>query len=198
MNPHFGKLAAALAILAFLGAANPSPAAAQGAAGASSPRFLLGMDLGLSIVNPETSSENLTVVAWPSNVLELLPAFRFGAAFGRSEEHTVFAKTGFLSESTGGHSSSVFSLTGNYQYAFPMEGSVSPYLTAGGGLVSTKGDSNSDTSALLGGGVGARFRVADGHGALRLEGRYDHVSQGDHLDAAGVISFQFGFDLLMR
>lgn len=197
MNPHFGKLAAALAILAFLGTGNPSPAAAQASAEGSSPRFLLGMDLGLSIVNPETSTENITVVAWPSNVMEFLPAFRFGVAFGGSQEHEVFAKTGFVSESTGGHSVSLLSLTGNYQYAFPVQGSVSPYLTAGGGLVSIS-DGNSDQSALLGGGVGARFRVADGNGALRLEGRYDHVSQGDHLDAAGVISLLFGFDLLMR
>jgi hypothetical protein len=197
MYSHSLRLAAALAILALLETALPSPTAAQAPAEGPSTRFLLGVDLGLSVVNPEGTGDNVTVVAWPSNVLELLPAFRFGAAFGRSEEHEIFAKTGLVYESTNGGHFSVLSLTGNYQYAFPVQGSVSPYLTAGGGLVSVS-DRSSDTSALLGGGVGARFRVGDGHGALRLEGRYDHLSEGDTLDGAGVISFLFGFDLLMR
>jgi hypothetical protein len=161
-------------------------------------RFTLGAELGLSFLNPTEGGDGQTVLSWPNNVLSYLPGFRLGILAGQSMKHHVYLNTGFINISDGG-SFHVLSLTGNYQYAFPTKGTTSPYLTAGLGLVNVGGDGEGATSPMYGGGVGARFEVAEGHGALHLEARFDHVGEGDTIiDPADIISIQFGFDLWVQ
>jgi hypothetical protein len=189
--------AGALVLFAFACLPIPSQAAETASPGDSGPRFLLGADMGLSFYHPKGGGNNVTVVAFPSNVAEYLPSIRVGATAGASQEHELYAKAGFVSESSGGHTFHVVVLTGNYQLAFSPGSAASPYLTAGGGLVSGGGGGSTSTSGLVGGGAGVRFRVAEGHGALRLEGRFDHVSESDGISQFGVGSFLFGFELWM-
>jgi hypothetical protein len=168
------------------------------ASGENPVRFTLGADLGLSFLHSTQGGEDRTVLAWPSNVSSYLPGFRIGILAGRSMEHQVCLKTGFISISDGG-SFHIMSFTGNYQYAFPMEGTVSPYLTAGLGLINVGGDGEGETTPMYGGGVGARFLVAESHGALHVEARFDHVSEGNTtIDSANIVSIQFGFDLWVQ
>lgn len=189
--------AGALVLFAFACFPFSSQAAEVAPPDESGPRLLLGADMGLSLYHPQGGGDNVTVVAFPSNIAEYLPSIRIGATAGASREHEVYAKAGFVSESSGGHTFHIVALTGNYQMAFSPGRAASPYLTAGGGLVSGGGGGSTSTSGLVGGGAGVRFRVAEGHGALHLEGRFDHVGESDGISPFGVVSFLFGFELWM-
>jgi hypothetical protein len=160
-------------------------------------RFLLGTDLGVSIYHPTNGGDNLTVVSWPQNIVEEVPSLRIGALLGPSMAHEVYAKTGFVDESRGGGSVHILALTGNYQYTFPAEGGASPYLTAGGGLLDAGSSGGSSTSGVFGGGVGVRYPVAERHGALHFEARFDRIGESDRVRPMNVFSFLFGFELWM-
>jgi hypothetical protein len=84
-------------------------------------------------------------------------------------------------------------ITGNYQHSLKHEGSLTHYVTLGGG-VSTEGVSARTSShAVFGAGLGIRQMVAEGRGSGRLELRGERIS--DEMTLAGL---KFGFDLWLR
>lgn len=167
----------------------------------------LGANLGLSVEMPEDGSD-VTVLEWPYK--GVVPAgLRLGFANEGSPHEIYFDNEfgWFDSDDVSGHS---LSLTANLLYAL-SPGITAPYLTGGLGFVNVGshietgfGDfSASATSITLGLGVGLRHRLANGHGAVRGEVRYDRLTEGeDHdvvvIDEAGVLSLKFGFDLWMK
>jgi hypothetical protein len=193
----FRTLALLSAFTLTMGARSVS-GAEPSAAEKSPARFTLGADLGLSFLHPTQGGEDQTILSWPNNVVSYLPGFRMGVLAGRSLEHHILVRTGYLSISDGG-SLHILSLTGSYEYAFPSPGTISPYLTAGFGFVNVSGDGEGATAPTYGGGIGGRFQVAEGHGALHVEARFDHVGEGDTtIEPVNLLSIQFGFDLWMQ
>jgi hypothetical protein len=96
-------------------------------------------------------------------------------------------------------SSSLWSLTVNYQRNL-MHSTTAPYLTIGGGFRTESTDGGGgNTGTLVGGGLGVIHRLADDHGALRLELRLDVLNDStlssSHLESIGV---KAGFDVWVR
>jgi len=166
----------------------------------------LGANLGYSMISPAyTGAEKTNLFGWPSSTNGVTPGLRIGFT-GENPQHEFYFDTGLSITSTTGISSRDFIATANYQYNFGASGSVAPYLTAGGGLLLTGGKIEaldidySATSAVLGGGVGIRHKMGNGHGTLRAEARFDRTTEGKDNDEliipkANVFGLKLGFDL---
>lgn len=176
----------------------------------------IGANLGASIILPEDTDvngdgikdnlENEVDFAWPQN--GLIPGLRVGFA-GENPKHEFFFDTGLFLASTKNASFSQFSGTANYQYNFGGgTGSVSPYFTAGGGLLVERSKDKtppptvelSGTAGIFGAGLGIRHKMGNGHGTLRGEVRFDRTTEAKDtgiliFPAANIISFKLGFDL---
>jgi hypothetical protein len=203
------RLASVITGLLLVLAAASAPAVSS-AASASTGRWSIGADLELTFVNPEVGS-NSTVFAWPGdgNAPAYQPGMRIGYEFaGKPSE--VYVNTGLDLVTGDGSSLTTFELTGNYQYNFhgSKPKTSTPYLTGGLGLVSASynvgtGFGSLDvgaTSLIYGFGVGMRHRVADGHGSIRTEARFDHLTEGDDggvvvIESSNLIGLKVGFDL---
>jgi hypothetical protein len=121
------------------------------------------------------------------------PGLRIGATT-ESGHHQGFLDTSVqLVAGTGGtYYRSAATL--NYLYAF-RSGS-SPYVTFGAGLSNFGFDGAGESFTLYGLGLGVRSRLGHGHGALRVELRYDHgQAQQYRGDALHTIGLRIGFDL---
>ena len=158
----------------------------------------LGANLGVSSYDPE-GGEDLTLIAFPSSAVFFQPGLRVGFA-GTNSPHEFYLDTG-VSDLDGDVTRIL--MTGNYQYNFASKSNTSFYLTGGLGFANVSIVDDGATSLMVGAGAGARFRVADGHGSIRTELRYDHVGEGDDgstevIDEAGLIGFRFGFELWMK
>jgi hypothetical protein len=206
------RMAPALLALALLPSPRtPAAHAATTVIEKSKTNWSIGADLELSWVNPETGPTS-TVLAWPADVTGFQP----GVRVGYTKEDTpseFYLATGLALVTGGGSSHSDFELTANYQYNFKKKSEpqkrMTPYLTGGLGLVTSSFDSSGPgpgvgaTSLVYGFGAGLRHRVAEGHGSIRTEVRFDHVTEGDD-DAAVVIpsanafGIRVGFDLWMK
>jgi len=159
----------------------------------------LGANLGFARYNPDFG-DGTTIIGWPSSELTYMPGIRVGLS-DEAYRNEIYFDTGFtLLDSNA--SASVLELTGNYQLAFTPAKEVSPYVTAGGGIITAHtsgGFSESSTGGVIGGGLGFRDRLANGHGALRFEGRFDHLFRADPLlEKANLVQLRLGFDLYLQ
>lgn len=156
----------------------------------------IGACAGFDILDSRSGSPVLVLGAPVGNEFTTTgvhPGLRVGA-WDATQHHQVFADLGFLSLLGEGVTINSTAATINYAYAFRT--GTSPYLTAGVGFARLAGEYSSASSMLVGGGFGARHRLAHGHGALRVEARYDHTgSRGEFQEPLNTIGVRFGFDL---
>ena len=159
----------------------------------------IGTNFGLSWLVPAGPKDTQTILAWPGAVGGLQPGLRVGYIFDE-DQHELFLDSGLLLADLEQR----FDLTGNYQYNLRPDEGWNPYATAGLGLLVNSIDiGNVDvnaTSFLIGAGLGSRWKVADDGGAIRIEFRFDKVTQGKDgdvvvIDEGVVYTVKFGFDL---
>jgi len=168
----------------------------------------LGSNLGLSLYGGDSSG--MSAPYRSGGKLEgVAGGLRLGIAPGNGQ-HEIYLDSGFGRLSGGGHvsRSSIFAL--NYQLNAPAPAATRPYATFGVGFVSlaersavsgSSVTSVGSTSMIIGGGVGLRHAVAQGHGGLRGEMRLDYLTEGSGSTGYGsgyVISLKLGFDLWMK
>jgi hypothetical protein len=189
---------------------------------ASAMNWSLGANLGYNMIMPANKDidgdgfddiESTSQFAWPNS--GLVPGLRVGFV-GENPTHEFFIDTGLDMQSTKNiegipdlESVRLLSLTGNYQYNFGASGSLTPYITAGGGLLSF-GQKGTDLAladydlsamaAIYGGGVGIRHKMGNGHGTMRAEVRFDRSTEGTDgdtilLSESNVFAVKLGFDL---
>jgi hypothetical protein len=164
----------------------------------------LGANLGLSIYSPSGGGGSLTSFSVPSGnalLFNFMPGLRVGFA-GPSQRQEFFFDAGIQTFSGGGFSASGFQLSANFQQALASE-ATAPYLDAGVGLVHLGDSNDSGTSITIGGGFGIRNQVADGHGTLRGEVRFDYVTESSSggniiIPSGTIIQLKLGFDLWMK
>ncbi len=172
------------------------------AAPASAGNWSIGTDWSFAIWNPqEAGSDNLTIIALPGHPIVSLPGFRLGFADSRMKNE--FYLDGGVSILSEDETLTNLLVTGNYQYNFQAERTTTPYLTAGLGLYSVSFAGTGATSAVFGGGVGIRNRIADGHGSFRVEFRVDKISEGEDagagvIDEALMYGVKLGVDFWMK
>ena len=154
----------------------------------------IGPSVGFDLYSANGSTSVIVSAPTGSDFLfgSLKPGLRIGVrdATGRN---TVFTDVSLMAFSNSGSTLHMFSGTLNYARAF-REG-TSPYVTAGIGFSNLGGEGSSETITLVGGGVGVRHPLEHGHGAIRLEGRYDRADSGDFSEPLNIIGVRLGFDL---
>lgn len=162
----------------------------------------LGAHFGAAFVFPKQSDSFFTTGAPFSTAggFVAIPGLRIGFT-GGTGHHEGYIDTAFRFD--GNYRTRSFLVTGNYQYNF--NGGFAPntvFLTVGGGLVyagtRVQNDDRGSTSGMIGGGVGFRQLVSQGHGTIREEFRLDYVSHSDFIPEAIMLSAKFGFDLWFR
>jgi len=155
--------------------------------------------LGVPALVPAGPKDTQTILAWPGAVGGLQPGLRVGYIFDE-DQHEIFLDSGLLLADKEQR----FDLTGNYQYNLRPDEGWNPYATTGLGLLVNSIDIGSvdvnATSFLIGAGLGSRWKVADDGGAIRIEFRFDKVTQGKDgdvvvIDEGVVYTIKFGFDL---
>ena len=164
------------------------------ASAAHAATFTAGTNFGFMVQHSEGSSS--FDVAIPSgNVLfgEIEPGLRLGI-IGSNGGEEGFLNTGFTLLSGSGETFYALVNTLNYQHNF-SPGGVSPYVTAGLGFVTIGDTGNNETNLIVGGALGVRTKVADGHGAFRSELRIDHLNESDARRSFDSVGLQLGFDL---
>jgi hypothetical protein len=166
----------------------------------------VGNNFGLSILMPSEGGDTSVLVDVPSGsglgffLLAAQPGLRFGFTNDahRDEFHL---DTGLSIISGNGDSFTTLQITGNYQHAFGGADTKSqPYVTAGLGTNLVTGGGTSVNALVLGGGVGQRLWVADGHGSVRFELRFDRIGEVKESgftvqQAMNSFQMRFGFDL---
>ena len=155
----------------------------------------IGPSIGFDVMSSNGSS--LAVLAAPSGsdafVFGARPGLRTGFT-GESQHHQLFFDTGLVALSGSGSSLLVMSGTINYAYFF--HSGSSPYVTLGLGGTYLGFDSSSEVLTLYGLGLGGRHRLGHGHGAIRLEARYDRATSPDAFsDPLNILGVRIGFDL---
>lgn len=174
-------------------------------------RTLLGLTMSLFFLAPPALAMHLSVGAngaimkgvsgeesfdWalslPFDDAVHRPGFRLGVA-DESRRNEMFLDAGASVLSSNHEVYRSATVTGNFQFSLKQEGSLTNYITLGGG-VSTQGFSaRTSTHGVFGGGLGLRRMVAGDHGSLRAELRVDRIA--GEMTLAGV---KFGFDLWLR
>jgi len=172
------------ALVALALAAPAAPAAAQS--------VLVGSSMGFSLYSPSNSSRSLKVIGLPGNSAGLQPGLRLGVTTPGGPE--VYLDAGLVSESYGGETQSSLVTSMNLLYSFDVHPVVQPYVTAGAGLIHVSDGYQGSTSALLGGGLGVREKVSQGHAAFRQEVRLDYITQSDDIRKGTLFGVRVGFD----
>ena len=158
----------------------------------------IGASGGLSVLSPRGGGDTFTALGVPGTSGVFAAAFQPGLRLGSSSASgsDIFAELGLSSAMASGSNITSFQGTLNYQYRFTASG-TSPFVTVGAGLMLLAGDFSS-TNAVLGGGVGVRGMVADGHGAMRAELHVDYIAEDTTSFAGGVaVGIKLGFDLIL-
>lgn len=168
-----------------------------GASPAAAASWSLGTQFGIaSISSVKARNGSSTVVGWPANALTYEPGLRLAVG---NETHTRDATldTGWFLLDEAGSTLSLFTSMGSYQHVFRPEWYWSPFGNAGVGWYREDAATRTHTSVRFGGGVGMRHAVRDGHGALRVEARYDHLDGDGDVGRPGLntMGLRFGFDL---
>lgn len=186
------KLVTLLTVAVVLGAASQADAG----------RISLGTDFDVTIHHVIGASENLTILGLPGSPAFFQPAFRLGYLPG-GETHEVYLDAGMLSLSGGGDTQRLTTAMLNYQFNFKSASKTHPYVTAGIGLYNDHVSGGGMTSGLGGAGLGVRHWVAEDHGSIRLEARFDRLGESKIFDftripKSNLVTFKLGFDLWMK
>lgn len=169
------------------------------AAPAAAGQLTVGTNFGISWLVPAGPGDTQTILAWPAAVGGLQPGLRVGY-ISDQPQHEFFLDSGLLITDVEQR----FDMTGNYQYNLRPEESWNFYATGGIGLLVNSFEIDTldvnATSLLVGVGVGSRWKVAEDGGAIRVEFRFDKVTQGKDgdvivTDEGVVYTLKFGFDL---
>ena len=154
----------------------------------------IGPSVGFDIY--KGSGDALLVVSAPAGTDLLFGGVKPGLRLGlrdRTGHQQVFSDMGITSVTGGGVTLHTTSASLNYAYAF-RSGS-SPYVTAGFGFTSFGADGSSESITTVGFGFGGRNRLRHGHGAIRVEARYDHADLPSGIDPVHIVGVRVGFDL---
>jgi len=187
------------AALLLLLAATPLRAAETAAP--ASGAWTLGTNFGVSVLKFSGTDEKWVSFNAPMGAglfggASLQPGMRVGYATA-SGTSDIYLDLGINYASYGdGDNYYSYLITGNYQFNFSPTEPTSLYGTLGGGfnVVSVGGQSESDP--LLGLGFGLRRKVAEGHGAVRGELRYDRLmGKKEELFAIDSFALKIGVDL---
>ncbi len=166
--------------------------------GTSAADVSLGTNLGLMVFDPSEGGGSTTIFEMPNTVGDLQPGLRLGYR-PSDPHHELYLNTGLIYTSRSGHNTHFLEATVNYQYNLTPQEPTSAYLTAGGGLFTVGGSNESaSTSGVFGGGIGVQFRVAEGHGSLRAEGRLDRLGESDSVHEGTMFGLRLGFDLWLQ
>ena len=152
----------------------------------------IGPNLGFDVYK-QGSGDAILVLAVPSGTdLVLGSGIRPGLRIGlrdRTNQHQVFTDFGITTIATSGFNLNATSASINYAIG------RAPYFTVGIGFTTFGGDVSSETITTVGFGVGGRHRIAQGHGRVRVEGRYDRADASGWSDPANIFGVRVGFDL---
>ena len=156
----------------------------------------IGSHLGLGRLKGLKGGGASTVLAWPSNALGYQPALRIG--FGDSRRaHELQLDSGVFLVDEGGSTFSAFSGSAGYQFTVFSSWTNAPFANLGLGFFREGGAAHSTLSTSWGAGIGMRHLVHDRHGALRFEGRVDHLQSAEKIGRPGIttVGVRLGFDL---
>lgn len=173
-----------------------------GADSAHAEGWSIGSNFGFTVVQPKGGGDNLVAIGLPGSVGQVIPGFqpgmRVGFPFGAGANETYF-DAGLSSLTASGETLTGYQVTANLQHNLSSTGSSSPYFTVGGGVLGQSYPSESFSNPILGGGLGLLGRVADGHGTLRAELRFDYVFEDQQgFEGGSVLGIKFGFDLWIK
>ncbi len=175
------------------------------AAPAAAFTWALGTELGGSIFRPDyPDAEGVATFAWPMVGPSFYQNGGLRVSFmGTKPTHEIWFGTSFSYMLTGGHSTRGVMMSGNYQYNFPAQGRMIPYLTAGVGLNSYGRSEQFASATIVGAGAGLSWRVHEDAGRIRAEVRYDNMSEGKSegfvtIPRGGSIGMKLGIDLWGR
>jgi hypothetical protein len=161
----------------------------------------IGGNLGYEMVMPtEKGADNINLFGWPNATLLDLPfnapaGLRVGF-IGEKPDHEVYLLSAVSVASSGGESISSYAFSANYQYNFSSKGPMTPYVTAGGGMIGFSAGGESATATVFGGGVGVSHKLG-AQGRIRAEARFDRGMENKDkgIPALNHISVRLGFDL---
>ena len=175
------------AVLSFLCTATPAFAVS----------WSLGTQFGLaSSTSDQGGAGKSSVVAWPASAITYQPGLRVAAGNARHTRDVTLDSGLFLLDEAGS-TLSLFTASLAYQHVVMPEWSWSPFGNIGLGTYREDSESRTFSSQKWGAGVGVRHSARDGHGALRVEVRYDYINRdsGSGRPALNIVGLQFGFDL---
>lgn len=176
------------------------------AARPASADWSVGNNLGLSILMPSGGGDTAVLFDAPAGagsgflMLGAMPGMRFGFTNdARQEEFHLDSGLSLISGS--GDSFTSLQITGNFQHAFrPRSQGSQPFITLGAGANLLSGGGTSVSSLVMGLGIGQRVWVADEHGSVRFELRYDRVGEAKDngyvvQEALNTFQVRIGYDL---
>jgi len=164
----------------------------------------IGSNMGFGVLSPKETGDKFLLFAIPSSqgpaTLTLQPGFRLGTTFA-SGQREGYLDLGFnVFNRSGGETATSYQVSANLQLNGSSNKPTSTFTNFGVGVAGQSfSDGGRSTNPIIGGGIGVRNRVAEGHGALRGELRYDYIFE----DAEGFIGgwflgLKFGFDLYAK
>lgn len=172
----------------------------------------LGASFGYThLTYPDTPHFTNDVIGIPGTEVWAQPGIRVGY-LAHGSNWDVVTDIGLVHRSgTIGSTETTFQLLPQVQLNGSERGGIRPFLNAGVGIVHESADTSpnnpiSATRPVFGAGIGARKSVSDGHGLVRLELRYDRLSEQSKVlspsstftfPATNMFSVKFGFDLLV-
>lgn len=161
----------------------------------------IGANLGVVYLLPEYGTGGLVISA-PSTVFPLIqPGVRLGFSDARRANWLVL-DTGLMLIEASGTSFYVAPLLASYEHHFAPDADASPYVNFGLGANVVGGEDDLETGLTLGAGLGVRHRLAHGHGAARVELRFDRIEEFESsgwFSTGGYqqIGARIGFDLYL-
>jgi hypothetical protein len=161
----------------------------------------IGANLGLAYLMPERGAGGLVISA-PGTVFPVIqPGLRFGFS-DADRANWLTLDTGLMLLESSGTSFYVLPLVASYEHHFMPARDVTPYVDFGLGVNVVGGQDDFDTALTLGAGLGMRHRLAHGHGAARVELRFDRVEEFESsgwFSSGGYhqIGAKIGFDLYL-
>ncbi|MEQ1833542.1 MAG: hypothetical protein ABL977_10845 [Candidatus Eisenbacteria bacterium] len=148
----------------------------------------------------QSNGSGFAVFAAPTGGTSWSPGLRVGR-LSKAEHSAWYLETTALYEKDENNSANNIMATINWQYGLHPERKSCLYGILGGGVQRDSFSSFfgrvTNSSQLLGFGLGLRRTVSEGHGAIRAELRYDELrdDSGSH---AHLLSLRFGSDLWFK
>lgn len=182
--------------------------------GAARAETVLGASFGYTHVShPDSPNFKDEVVGLPGAQAWGQPGLRVGyfAMSGRWGLNVDFGLVTVRHSGTLGANEATFEALPQIEVGMPGWRGVSPFVNGGIGFVhetaiTAYGGAFTATRPVFGFGIGLRTQVSEGHGFLRAEFRYDHLSERETglrpydeftFPAADLLSLKLGFDLVV-